>query len=339
MSRVFDWTKFLHENGIEYVERGANVGRGEINIRCAFCGTADPSFHMGLNTTSGFWACWRNSEHRGKSPLRLLVKLLNIPYWKARQLAGLDKDYVDPEGFDALAAKLMRAIEAERPEQIQRRHLTLPLDFQLALDWGSSRRHFAYLRDQRLFGSYTREVVGDYLLVMQKYGDMSDRIIFPYVVEDDLVTWTGRAIGHHPIRYKDLPIDQSIIPPKRTLYNHDVVISGGKILCVVEGPVDTVKMDYAGKPHQVRAVGLSTNSMSDDQIYLLGEAASQFERVVFLMDNKKSGLGAVDSMRLKQKVAGIRNAKVKSIPDQFKDCGEMLVPEAEDFALQLLEEL
>lgn len=340
MARVFDWLDFVEKNSIEHIDRGPNVGRGEINIKCPFCGTADPSYHMGLSLSTGWWACWRNRHaHSGKSPLRLLVKLLDIPYWKARQLAGLDVTYVDPEGFDALAARLMRRDNLERVEQVQRRSLHLPKCFELIRKWGLTRRHFAYLEHERGFRAHTRAAVEHYLLMADPHGDdgQRDRVIFPYLMDQELVTWTGRAIFNASIRYKDLEVDSSVLPPKQTLYNHDVIIDGGRLLCVVEGPMDTVKMDMGGAPFGVRAVGLSTNSMSDDQVWLLEEAAGQFDSLVFIMDNKSSGFGAVDSMRLRQRVGHIPNAKIVALPGRFKDCGEMEVEEVEDFAQQLLE--
>ena len=30
----FQWLPFLHDHGIPYVERGANVARGHVNIKC-----------------------------------------------------------------------------------------------------------------------------------------------------------------------------------------------------------------------------------------------------------------------------------------------------------------
>ena len=43
MARIFNWRELLDEQRIAYIERGANVKRGEVNIRCPFCGAADPS--------------------------------------------------------------------------------------------------------------------------------------------------------------------------------------------------------------------------------------------------------------------------------------------------------
>lgn len=149
--KTFDWLSLLRQQGIPFVDRGANVKRGEVNIKCPFCGTADPSHHLGLNLDTGWWACWRNNNHRGKSPLRLLMQLLRVPYWKARQMAGLDDDYVDPEGFDAVAARIMgRGEKLTRPEQAKTRREFLQFDrnFLEIDDRIKTRRFWNYLYDR-----------------------------------------------------------------------------------------------------------------------------------------------------------------------------------------------
>lgn len=324
MARIFDWLDLVERQGIDHIDRGPNVKRGEINIKCPFCGSADPSYHMGLSLTTGFWACWRNKSHRGKSPLRLLMRLLYVPYWKARQLAGLDETYVDPEGFDAVAARIMgRDLSMTRMEQVQRDFLSLPDEFRIIEQKGQSRQHWNYLQDARAFGYWTADAIERYLLCYATTGDMWYRVIFPYITNGELVSWTGRYIAQGgAIRYRDLELDECLIKPKENLYNHDAIISGGKVLCVVEGPIDTVKIDLFGASEGVRAVGLSTNSMSDEQLWLLTEAADNFDKLVVLMDEKKSGLGLVDSMRMKAEISSIKNATIMPVPLGAKDAGE-----------------
>lgn len=331
--RIFDWLDLVERQNIEHIDRGANVKRGEINIKCPFCGSADPSFHMGLSLTTGFWACWRNQQHRGKSPLRLIMKLIRVPYWKARQIAGLDEDYVDPEGFDAAVARIMgRDSTIERMEQVRKDFLAAPKEFDLIDFKGQSRRHFKYLEHARKFYDYTQDAVDQYLLMFAKSGDMSDRVIMPYITNDELVSWTGRAITQASIRYRDLALDDCLIPPKENLFNHDSIITGGESLVVVEGPMDCLKVDLFGKHAGVRSVALSTNSISEEQIYLIESAATNFDHVVFMMDQKKSSLGVVDSMKMKAKIGHIRKSKLMPVPFGVKDAGDFTPEQAIQFA-------
>jgi hypothetical protein len=326
---------------VPYADHGPNVKRGEVNVQCPFCGSADPSKHMGLNLTTGWWSCWRNrAQHSGKSPLRLIMALLRVPYWRAREIAGFGEGYVDPEGFDALAARLMRreGIEA-RPEQVQRRRLFLGRpEFIPMSPSGRSRRHWAYLRDERGFDEDQ-----DVELLCELYdihagvvGDFHDRVVLPYYEDGELVTWTGRAIGTSSMRYRDLDVDQSIVKPKETLYNHDAIPGGGSALVLVEGPLDVLKLDFYGRVYGVRAVGLSTNSISEEQAYLLQEAVDKFREVLVMMDNATT-LGVVDSMRMKQNLRffGEDAVRIVPVPAGRKDAGECSPREIMDWARAL----
>jgi hypothetical protein len=218
--RRIHWPDLLRQEGITFVERGANVKRGEINIRCPFCGNADPSYHMGLNLETGWWSCWRNrAQHSGKSPLRLLMKLLEVPYWRARKIAGLGDEYVDPEGFDAAAARLLgRDREATgRPEE-QRREFLQHDKYALKItDRIGTRRAWNYLYTRGFDEDSIDELVDLYDLRTARDGHYASRIIMPYYMDQKLVAWTARAIGPSEIRYKDLPRDLCLVVPKETL--------------------------------------------------------------------------------------------------------------------------
>ncbi|UNA00827.1 hypothetical protein ZHS_71 [Edwardsiella phage vB_EpM_ZHS] len=338
MARVFDWEKLLRERRIPYAESGANIKRGEIGIRCPFCGTADPSMHMGLSRETGWYSCWRNRrQHSGKSPLRLIMKLLGVPYGMAREIAGLGDDYVDPEGFDAIAAAFMgRMGGTGRKEEVQRRKLHLDPGFRIVEPRGRTRRHFEYLVDERGF-----DRAGDVDKLGRLYGicagveDVwSHRVILPYYLDGLLVTWTGRAIGEAKIRYRDLEVEESILPPKATLYNHDAISSGGKALVLQEGPFDALKVDFYGRRFGVRSTALSTNSIQDAQAFLLQEASDKFERVVVMMDNADR-LAVMDSMRMQQDLAFLPNVTVAAVPFGSKDGGALSPDEVEEWAQAL----
>lgn len=333
--RHIDFQALLDQERVEYVTRGKNVKRGELNIRCPFCASADPSHHMGINLESGWWACWRNNKHRGKSPVRLLVALLGVPYWRAREMAGLDRDYVDPDGFSSVAARLRSAgwNPAEEPRALPR--LTFPRSFR-QLSWGvATRKHMDYLVERGFPESDVESLAYDYDLRGEATGDWAYRLILPYYMDGDLVTWTGRAIGRAELRYRDLSIEDSVVPPKHTLYNHDALLDGGRWLIVVEGPVDVLKLDFYGKPYGLRAVGLSTNSITEDQLHLLAAGFNNFEHLGAMMDAATS-LGVVDSMRMRQNLAFIHgDAQMFKPPGGAKDAGAADPVDIMNFAKEL----
>ncbi len=326
--RAIDWKRLLTEQRIPYIESGANVKRGELAIQCPFCGSADPSKHMGLNLETGWWSCWRNrSAHSGKSPLRLLMRLLGVPYGRAREIAGLGDDYVDPEGFDAVAARVMGRNKDIRPEQIERRFLDLDPGFKVITSNMRTRRHWNYLYTRGFTGG--SEAGEDVDVLCELYdlragvsGEWADRLILPYYQDGKLVTWTARAISPATIRYRDLAIKHSLLAPKETLFNHDCINQGGRALVIVEGPIDALKIDFYGRLYGVRAVALSTNSIKDAQAFLLQDAADRFERTIVMMDNASS-LGLIDSMRMKQALFFLNNVEALPVPDGAKDAGEL----------------
>lgn len=321
MAPVIDWLDILRQNGIEYVERGKNVKRGEVAIHCPFCGSADPSHHLGLNLETGWWACWRNNTHRGKSPVRLLVQLLRISYWKAREIAGVGDDYLDPDGFDAVAARILGRNQTMRMEEVRREFLDFPREF-TPLDIEKHKRWSYYLLARGFPVREQQLLCRSYNLMASLTGSFQDRVILPYYVNKELVAWTGRAIAPATIRYKDLSIDECLIPPKETLYNYDCIAEGGKALLVVEGPFDVLKLDFYGREYGVRAVGLSTNSMTEEQMFLIEEASEQFEQTIIMMDTQ-SELGVIDSLKMKERIAHIPNLKISGVPYNYKDGGEM----------------
>jgi len=324
--RPFGWVALFDKQRIHYIDRGANVKRGEINIRCPWCGSADPSEHMGINLDTGWYSCWRNrAGHSGKSPLRLLMRLLNVGYNEARELAGLGEGYIDPEGFDAVAARLMGRTSAE-PTHVAPRREFIQFDkhFKPMDDTVSCRRWWNYVYQRGFDARDILPMCDRYSIRMARDGNYAMRLILPYFLDGRLVTWTGRAIAPSTIRYKDLSVEDSLVPVKETLFNHDIAAACGRrsTLVLVEGPLDALKVDYYGAPFGVRSVGLSTNSVSEQQALLLEELAGRFKRVVLMMDNK-TDYGLVDSMRMKQRLSFIRGLQVMPVPYNRPDPGEL----------------
>jgi hypothetical protein len=125
--------------------------------------------------------------------------------------------------------------------------------------------------------------------------------------------------------------------PKDTLYNCAAAEAGGKGLVLVEGPVDALKLDFYGEPSGVRSVALSTNSISDAQLYLLGELSAGFEWVGVMMDNK-TDLGFVDSVRMRQNLASLPvPVRTLQVPAGRGDPGALTASEARRWATSIAE--
>lgn len=339
MSTRIDWRELLEEHRIAFIERGPNVRRGELNVRCPFCGNSDPSEHMGINVETGWWSCWRNrTQHSGKSPVRLLMRLLRVSYEVALQLAGLDASWVDPDGFAALAARLRQPAIPKPIVDVKIKGLPLGR-FDALEPRGGTRRHWDYLENR---GFDPDQLAEEYSVCCGVDTAWSGRVIFPYREEKRVVTWSGRAIGTAELRYKDLPHEPryegetcAIIPTKETLYNHDSLIDGGEWLVIVEGPIDALKIDCVGRLLGVRAVALSTASISDGQLARLDRYACNFRRAVVMMDTARE-LDIIDSMRMRSQLSGLGlDSRILPVPFGRKDAGELKLHEATEFCLNL----
>ena len=339
--KVLDWRAVLDKHRVPYIERGANVKRGELNIACPWCGAADPSQHMGINLENGWYACWRNrKQHSGKSPLRLLMRLLRVSYAAAREIAGLGDDYIDPDGFDAMAARLMGHDLLATATPPKRMFVEPYPEFMPIERRAITGRWWNYLHARYFDADDVSQLCRQYGLMAARTGDFSGRVVIPYRQDGCLVTWTGRAIGDSRVRYRDLEVEHSIVPPKHTLFNHDGAAysrTGHGVLVVVEGPLDALKVDFYGARFGVRAVALSTNSASAEQIMLIEEIAQQFQETIVLMDNKTE-FGLVDSMRMAQELATVPRVRIIETPFDRSDPGELRPAEVREWAQNITQE-
>ena len=326
-----NWQKLFSQNNIPFIDRGPNVKRGNLNIRCPFCGVSDPSYHMGVDTESNMWACWRNKNHRGKSPVRLLVKLLKISYEKARDIAGLDDSYVDPDGFDSITERLERL---GKKSEVSKAVLSFPSSFKEFDNSVRVRRHVDYMINDRGFDSSDFFDLCDfYNLRAATDGLFKDRVILPYYMDGELVTWAGRSITRGLLRYRALSHEESLVIPEHTFFNYDCLLQGGEHLIVVEGPMDALKLDYYGKDFGVRSISISTNALKDRQKYILESFSSSFKSVIFMMDST-SQLSLLDSIRMRDEL-NIPNGTAVRVPYGKKDAGELSSSQVVSFCRSL----
>lgn len=309
----FDWVGFLRQQGIEFVEHGANVARGHVNIRCPYCGGNDPSHHLGVQLDTGYWGCWRDPTHRSKDPARLVAKLLRCSREEALRIvdgSGLStastvSELRDRLGGIGVRAVKFRATPIKYPSEF---HPLAPIG-----GWGGRHRFLEYLRGR---GFDCPEGVAErYLLMGCSTGRFRDRLIVPVWDREDLIGWTGRAIGPSQIRYLSHPDGKTI---KRSLLYEPRVLKGGRRLFVVEGPLDFLKLDWYG----ARAVATMGTGVTDAQVSKLLSLGSAYEEVLVLFDR---GAAAVADL-LVAKLRMVR-ARRLDLPDGFGDPGE-LTPEA-----------
>jgi len=354
----FDWRKFFESNSIEYVTTGPNVSQGNINIKCPFCGSGDPSHHMGVSIHGRGWSCWRAADHRGIAPQRLIMALLGCDKARADGIAGR-KPSLSPSGpIQALREAMENtptayiATSGGTAKQKKKDPGKLKVSMvsaQRPINVSKGSRFWSYMQGRGfLYNGETMKVLNSNHVFFCKKGLFKDRVLFAIRHKGEVVTWTARAIGQSSVRYKSLSEKPSNIQGmplakrniKDCLYGYDDLInltgrdSFFNILLVCEGPMDALKLDYlkgklsrAGE-HARRRPGtppvnfqhtcLFGVTVSEKQVMLLEKLSKVFDKIVFLLD-PETVVNQVDAL---SNFAGV-DVSLGEIPEGYEDPGAL----------------
>jgi len=330
----FDIISFLDKHNIEYVDSGPNVARGNVNIKCPFCGPNDPSHHMGIEPQSSMWACWRDKNHRGKSPVRLIKALIHCSHEEALRIVGKEGGDIDEDLLHLLAEGSYFKNKEQRSEVPE--------------------NNFGFAKGVREFnGKYTAEtkfkdylvsrgfepqdvdsVIRTYKLRYAMLGKFKRRLILPYYnLDHELVTFSGRSLYKSSgLRYKEVNKNEAYIHSKHTLFNLNLAQAGGKVLFVVEGPIDVLKLDFYGRHLGCRSVGLSTVSVSEAQVLLLLNLSKSFEAVRIVVDE-----GYIAQQQdILDDLSILPNIGISALPKGVEDPGELSKSQVISFCKQEL---
>lgn len=285
----FDIRRFYDQYNIQYIERGVNVIRGEINVSCPFCNDSsnpDPSYHLGVDPETGFFSCWRNASHRGRRLHRLLMKISGASYAEVKSLLGEELIWLKQ---DEWANFVEHGFNNESNDEEKIKTLRMPSEFKpIKTGLRSTSPFVNYLVYNRKFKPYVVEdVIDEYALRYCLRGRYRDRVIVPIYFNNKLMTWTARAITKSHFRYDSLSLDQGAMQSiKKLVFHFDRLIeTGGNLLFICEGPFDAIKLDFYAKQYQARATCLFNAAAAEEQVYLLYELAEEFDYVVILLDN------------------------------------------------------
>ncbi len=305
-----DWVLFLSDYSVPYVTRGPNTKRGEVSIKCPWCGEDDPSEHLGINLTIERWGCHRNQTHRGKNPLRLVRALLGCSTGQAK-LVIKQYDAPDPETLgDALAALLGEG-PAEKPPDTDWEQAWQREDFRQIKQDGLTGKFWRYLKHRGFDGP--GRLVKRYGLRCALIGRYQNRIIIPITHDGLLVGWTSRAIVNPVTAPRYLSTGEEI---KKVIFNEDELLSGGEVLFVTEGPFDALKVDYYGEEFGARATCVFGTSIVLEQYAIIKRISRRFKRVVLLLDPDAVESSFISSDYLPGATFGV-------LPDGVKDPGDL----------------
>ena len=247
-----NFEKLFTDYKINYNNR---VNKGWTNVTCPFCD--DKTFNGGFNNIGNYYHCWKCGGHNFKQALSLVT---NIP---SSQIDDLIQQY---QGRNIILNKLNK-------KKTSATKLILPSQTLLP-------NEREYLRKRNFNPKYLHEkykIVGGGISGKWKY-----RIIIPLILNNQIVSWTGRSILPKETlkklkisRYKNLSIEESVVDPKSILYNLDNCQHETAVL--TEGAFDVMRLgdDFF--------CSFGTE-LTQSQISIISQ---RFKKVFILFDNEK----------------------------------------------------
>lgn len=300
---AFDYLAFFEARSVFVRTTGPNVSKGHVAIHCPFCGSADPSEHMSVAISGAGWRCWRNAEHSGTKPHRLLIAL-GLTHVQADAAVGEQA----PALTDDLVGQVSKLLGMDAPtELLPPQPLELPPEFRVLTRTMLAMPYINYLAAR----GYTLDQVKDFgPLYFATNGDFAGRIIFP--VHDDrkrLMGWTGRHVGKSTLRYKDEGPIKNYLWRGDRLHEH-----GAHTLVVSEGPFDALKVSVLGKSLGITGTCFFTSAPSTAQLTALRLAMPTFRHVMAMTDSGNE----TTAYRIADLLPGVIPVR---LPDGVKDPG------------------
>jgi hypothetical protein len=277
---------------------------------------------MGISIDGKGWGCWRRSDHRGRSPVRLVQALIGCSDEQARHIVGYTSSLI-PDDFFAQVSQAL----SPSPEPALGGTLSLPDEFRPLSLLPSARPYIAYL--QRRGFDDPVSLSPDYGLCYCTRGPYHGRIIFPIYHESKLMSWSARSIyPTEPMRYKVLSTrperaeaegyEQARGASSHYLLFFDILMkSTATTLYVCEGPFDALKIMVLGRGRAV-ATCLFTNSPTLEQVDLLYELVPRFENRHLLLDRDMFFM----SVKVSSDLSGLELIPTM-LPEGVKDPGEL----------------
>lgn len=204
--------QLLRTLGIHYIREGHHHSReGWLQLHCPYC--ARSNYHLGLNIQGNYFNCWRC----GKLPL--INTLLKI----SRQ---------DFKTIKALVSDLPTALPGKRIKRTGTLRIPsgiLPLE--------DCPKHRRYLRRRGIDWEYLRDEWGvGGIGQHSKYGW---RLFIPITLDNEVVSFTTRAIVDGDLRYLSASEDEEAISHKDILFGEDKCYHS---IAIVEGPFDAFRI-------------------------------------------------------------------------------------------------
>jgi hypothetical protein len=314
---------YLRDHGIDTVDRGPDVSRSNINMKCPFCGDDDEGKHMGINLETGYYGCWRNSRHSGRDVSFLLTYITKESVSSIRRNIGSDTTLSESDDVDMLKILSKDLDEDDDVERVVGGVRSLTLDKSFMPMWKKGYKRGLYLKYLEYRGfDEVEDLSYVFGLHYCLYGEWKYRIIFPIYFKDKIVSWVGRTIHKdEPKHYVDLSVIKSIRAPKFCLYNYDMIKSGGSTLFITEGIIDCLKIKwFIDYKYKCESTCLFTNSMTDEQRELLWKVGRKYDEVAVMLDADALS----NALNIQSQLSTfLNNVTVRTMPSRYNDPGQM----------------
>jgi hypothetical protein len=285
-----DWQEFLERHGVKHARKGPR----HLKAQCPWCGG-----QLSISTEDRGWHCWRNREHRGVSPVRLIAALLGCSVEQAYSLAGLKGAPL----VDDFATKAKALLMGQLPQEEAQLPPQLDSEIRLIDDSPLARPFVAYLKEPKRGGFSMREIV-KFSLHYALHGKWRYRIVFPIYLDGELVAMTGRTI----VRTEKLRYLSEGHTPHYLLWFDE--LHGGDEVYLCEGPFDALKLRTLGAD----ATCLFTNNPSEQQIDLLRDLLPRYNRRFLLLDQDAD----IQALRAQSVLASL-GVEIARLPSRVKD--------------------
>lgn len=298
------WIEFCEDYNIDY-KWGSN--HENIEVQCPFCGYQDEGKHMGLSIDDSKYGCWRDEEHRGIAPARVVREMLDISWDEAKDLCNQYFNW----NYNNKPKPKRALVSFTPPEAFLKFDGTDPME-----------KQFVRYLEKR--GYSVNQLSRRYDIRWCYYGRYAYRVIIPIRLENEWYTWVARIIreGTGQQKYMTPSYDKDKVAGVTTdfLFDYDN-LKGGDILMVCEGAFDAMKIQSAYIPG-VSATCLFGQILSNKQLIQLTQVAPRYKKVILALD--KDAYKHVLSIKKKAEwyLPGLGY-----LPPSKKDWGEMSADE------------
>jgi DNA primase len=208
---MIDTITYLDSRSVDYYTTGKNIAPGWVGLQCPNPNCGDRSTHFGIHIATGNFSCFRCGI-KGNA-VKLITLLEHCSYGEAKAIAS----------------------EFEAPGSYQKERTHAPLvELPKSAKKPLPNLHRRYLEKRNFDSDLLTEKYDLYGCELGK--DYQFRLIIPVYQKKRIVTFTARAVVENAdLRYKNCPVEKSVLSIKDCLYNIDSVKDTA---IVVEGVFD-----------------------------------------------------------------------------------------------------